>query len=154
MVATDPTTLALVGDLFDTMRAARGMGLAAIQIGVPARVFVIDCSGAVEGGPTLAVCNPELVMSGERLRAEEGCLSFPGMYLQVARAEKARLSYDTPEGKREEIEAGGLVARVLLHELDHLNGVLFTDRVSAARRIVLAPRLRQFKRRFRKGETA
>jgi peptide deformylase len=152
--AQDASTRALVSDLFETMSAARGVGLAANQIGVASRVFVVDCTSVVPDGPRLALCNPEVISSGSRGRAEEGCLSFPGMYLQVDREEVAHLRYVTTQGTTEEIKASGLVARVLLHELDHLNGVLYIDDLSTVRRVLLAPRLNTVKRRQRQGETA
>ena len=107
----------------------------------------------VPGGPQLALCNPELMTAGDPLSGEEGCLSFPGMYFQVIRPEEAHLRYETTEGKPVEIKAQGLVARVLLHELDHLDGVLFIDGLSAARRVLLASRLKQIQRRQKQGET-
>jgi peptide deformylase len=152
--ARDASTRKLVSDLFETMSAAEGVGLAANQIGVPSRVFVVDCSSVVPDGPKLALCNPELISSGSRGRAEEGCLSFPGMYVQVDREEVAHLRYESTEGTTEEIKAVGLVARVLLHELDHLNGILYIDGLSTMRRVLLAPRLKTFKRRQQQGDTA
>jgi peptide deformylase len=152
--ARDASTRELVSDLFETMRAAKGVGLAANQIGVASRVFVVDCSLVVPDGPQLALCNPERVSSGSRGRAEEGCLSFPSLYLQVNRDEVAHLRYETTEGVTEEIKAEGLVARVLLHELDHLNGVLYIDGQSTMRRVLLAPRLNKFTRRQQQGDTA
>ena len=152
--AQDASTRELVSDLFEAMSEAQGIGLAANQIGVASRVFVVDCSSVVPDGSKLALCNPELVSSESRGRAEEGCLSFPGMYLQVDREEVAHLRYETTEGTTEEIKALGLVARVLLHELDHLDGVLYIDGLSTLRRVLLAPRLNTFTRRQRQGETA
>jgi peptide deformylase len=152
--ATAPETRALVDDLFDTVAEAGGIGLAANQIGSTARVLVADLSRVVVGGPRLAVVNPEVVRTGEPVRGEDGCLSFPGLYVQVERPEDVHLRYETVEGTSEEIRTSGLLARVLLHELDHLNGVLFVDGLSSARRVLVAARLKQFTRRQRRGETA
>jgi peptide deformylase len=150
----DPATRALVDDLFDTVADARGIGLAANQIGVASRVYVVDLSRVVVGGPQLALINPEMEASGGPLRGEEGCLSFPGLYLQIERPEQARLRYQELDGSTKEIEASGLMARVLLHELDHLNGVLFIDHQSSARRVLIAAKLKQMARRQKRGETA
>lgn len=134
------------------MYDARGVGLAACQIGVSARVFVADCSALVPGAEPLAVINPELVSKGPPEWGEEGCLSFPDLYLNVPRPVKAHLRYDGPDGSRLEVQASGLLARVLLHELDHLDGVLFVDNQNALRRTLLAGRLWNLKRRSRHGE--
>lgn len=152
VVATATSTQTLVTDLFDTMYSARGVGLAACQIGVAARVFVADCSALVPGSSPLAVINPELVSRGTPEPAEEGCLSFPDLYLKVNRPVRAHLSFETVNGLRKELQATGLLARVLLHELDHLDGVLFVDGQNALSRTMLAPRLWSFKRRSRRGE--
>ena len=152
VVAASPATRALVTDLFDTMYDAGGVGLAAPQIGVSARVFVADCSALVLGSPRLAVINPELVSKGTPAWGEEGCLSFPDLYLKVRRPEEARMRYETLDGGQNECQAAGLLARVLLHELDHLNGVLFVDDQNALRRTLLAGRLWNLKRRSRHGE--
>jgi len=150
----DPATRALVDDLFDTLQRAHGIGLAANQIGETGRVFIVDLSQMQPGGPRLAVINPEVVRAGEPVNGEEGCLSFPGLYLQVDRAEDAVLRYQTLAGETLEVEVSGLFARVLLHELDHLNGALFVDGLSAVRRIRIAARLKQITRRQKRGETA
>ena len=154
VVATAASTRALVTDLFDTMYSAGGVGLAACQIGVAARVFVADCSALVPGSSPVALINPELVSKGTPRLAEEGCLSFPDLYLKVQRPEEAHLAYETQEGLRKELQAKGLLARVLLHELDHLDGVLFVDAQTALSRTLLAARLWSFKRRSRRGELA
>lgn len=151
--AGDPATKALVDDLFETVRAARGIGLAAPQIGETRRVFVLDLSPVELGAKPLALINPEVVSTGAPVTGEEGCLSFPGLFLNVDRPEEAHLRYQTVEGKTEEIRANGLFARAMLHELDHLNGVLFIDGITSARRVLIAARLKQMQRRQKKGET-
>ena len=97
--------------------------------------------------------NPEVIATGEPVRGEEGCLSFPGLYVQVDRPEAAKIRYETPEGCAEEIEAKGLLARALLHEIDHLDGKLLIDGLSSARRILIAARLKKTAKRQRRGET-
>jgi peptide deformylase len=149
----DDETRALVEDLFDTVHAAGGIGLAAPQIGVPARVFVVDLSPVELGAKPLVLINPEIVRTGTAVTGEEGCLSFPGLFVNVDRPEEARVRYRTPSGEPREVEVRGLLARAVLHEFDHLEGVLFIDGLSAARRVLIAARLKQMQRRQKKGET-
>lgn len=149
-----PSTRELVSDLFDTMYDAEGVGLAACQIGVPARVFVLDCSPLVPGSPRLAVINPEVLERKQIKVSEEGCLSFPDLYLDVSRPELAQVRFDSTDGSKQELQLSGLPARAFLHELDHLNGVLFVDHQSAARRLFLAARLWGYKRRSLRGDLA
>lgn len=154
VAATADETRALVDDLFATLKNARGLGLAAPQIGVSARVYVVDLSPVELGAKPLAIINPEVITAGEPVRGEEGCLSFPGLFIDVDRPEEARLKYQTLDGETKEVDAKGLLARVMLHELDHLNGVLFIDGLSSARRVLIEAKLRRMQRRQRKGETA
>ena len=153
-VATADETRELVTDLFATLKGARGLGLAAPQIGVSARVFVVDLSPVELGAKPLALINPELIAASEPIRGEEGCLSFPGLFVDVDRPEEAKMKYETLEGTTKEVDAKGLMARVMLHELDHLDGVLFIDGLSTARRVLIEAKLRRTQRRQRKGETA
>jgi peptide deformylase len=119
---------------------------------VAARVFVVDCSPLVPGSPRLAVINPELLSKGDPKVGEEGCLSFPDLYLKVRRREAAHLRFQSLDGGGHEVRASGLLARVLLHELDHLDGILFVDGQSVLARALVAPRLWNLKRRSRRGE--
>lgn len=151
--ATAPSTQALVNDLLDTLTRAQGIGLAANQIGVASRICVVDLSRTEVGGARMAMVNPEVISTGEPVRGEEGCLSFPGLYVQVDRPETAHIRYETPEGRAEEIEAKGLLARALLHEFDHLDGKLFIDGLSSARRMLIAARLKKTAKRQKRGET-
>lgn len=154
VVPDAPDTRALVEDLFATLKNAHGLGLAAPQIGVASRVFVVDLSPVELGAKRVALINPEVLSIGTPVRGEEGCLSFPGLFIEVERPEEARLRYETPDGGIEEVDVHGLLARVMLHELDHLNGVLFVDGLNTARRMMIEARLRRMQRRQRKGETA
>jgi peptide deformylase len=123
---------ALIQDMLDTMRAAKGIGLAAIQIGVPLRVIVVELPPEEGNGKSrvFALVNPEIVkMEGEE-EAEEGCLSLPGIVGEVKRATFVEVEAQTPRGKRVRIKADGLLARVFQHEIDHTNGILFPDRIS------------------------
>ena len=114
----------LIADMLATMRGASGVGLAAPQIGVPLRVLVAD----VGGGP-VAVVNPRLRVRRGSQVGIEGCLSIPGIYGEVKRAQRVEVDGQSPLGRRVVIRGSDLLARVLQHEIDHLNGVLFIDRV-------------------------
>lgn len=131
----DDTARALVDDMLETMYAAPGIGLAAIQIAVPKRVLVVDV--AKEGTPPepLGVINPEIVWSSEELSSyNEGCLSIPDYYEEVERPARVRVRFLDRNGSECELEAEGLLATCLQHEIDHLNGVLFIDHLSKLKR--------------------
>ncbi|MEX0590082.1 MAG: peptide deformylase [Xanthobacteraceae bacterium] len=125
----------LVADMFDTMYEAPGVGLAAIQLGVPKRVVTIDATRGEEEKQPIALINPEIFwISEEKIGHEEGCLSIPEYLDEVERAERVRFRFLDLEGKRHEVEADGLLARVVQHEIDHINGVLFIDHLSKLKR--------------------
>jgi len=124
----------LVHDMFETMHAAEGVGLAAPQVGVSQRVLVVDVSDQ-PGGQRCALVNPEVERASRKTGKEvEGCLSIPGIEESVERPLSVEVSALSPDGQEVRIEAEGLLARVLQHEIDHLDGVLFIDRVSAFKR--------------------
>jgi peptide deformylase len=126
---------ALVADMFETMYAAPGIGLAAIQVGVPQRVVTLDLAKKDEPKQPLVVINPELVWSSEdRSTYEEGCLSIPEFYEEVERPAQVKVRYTDLDGQAHEVEANGLLATCLQHEIDHLNGVLFIDHISKLKR--------------------
>ncbi|MSP83468.1 MAG: peptide deformylase [Alphaproteobacteria bacterium] len=132
----------LMDDMLETMYAAPGIGLAAIQVGVPLRVIVADLSR--EGEPTepLRLVNPEVLWrSPELVTYEEGCLSLPEHYAEVERPARARIRYTDHDGRMIELEADGLLATCLQHEIDHLTGVLFVDHLSALRRGIILRKL-------------
>ncbi|MBB3311704.1 peptide deformylase [Rhizobium sp. BK196] len=125
----------LSDDMLETMYDAPGIGLAAIQIGVPRRMLVIDLSKEGEEKQPLVFINPEIVSSSDdRSVYEEGCLSIPDYYAEVERPAKVTVKYLDREGKEESVEADGLLATCLQHEIDHLNGVLFIDHISRLKR--------------------
>lgn len=125
----------LVDDMLDTMYDAPGIGLAAIQVGVPRRMLVIDLSKEGEEKQPLVFINPEIVGSSEdRSVYEEGCLSIPDYYAEVERPAKVTAKYLDREGNEQSVEADGLLATCLQHEIDHLNGVLFIDHISRLKR--------------------
>jgi peptide deformylase len=125
----------LADDMLDTMYDAPGIGLAAVQIGVPRRMLVIDVSREGEEKQPLVVINPEIVKSSdERSVYEEGCLSIPDYYAEVERPATVGVRYLDLDGKEQLVEADGLLATCLQHEIDHLNGVLFIDHISRLKR--------------------
>ncbi len=126
---------ALVEDMFETMYAAPGIGLAGIQIGVAKRVVTMDLSKKAEAHEPLVLINPEITwMSPEKSTHEEGCLSIPEFYEEVERPGAVKVKYQDLDGKWHEIEADGLFATCIQHEVDHTNGVLFIDHISKLKR--------------------
>ncbi len=125
----------LVDDLFETMYQAPGIGLAAIQIGVAKRVMTMDLSKKDEQHAPQVFINPELTWASvETAKYEEGCLSIPEFYEEVERPARVKIKYLDLDGKEHEIEATGLFAICLQHEIDHTNGVLFIDHISKLKR--------------------
>jgi peptide deformylase len=136
--AVDDAVQRLIDDLFETMEAARGVGLAANQVGETVRVAVVDVEGC-----RLAMVNPVLSAAEGSDRAEEGCLSIPDVYAEVTRAARVTLEALDRDGKPFRLEAEGLLARAIQHELDHLDGILFLDHLSTLKRQMLLARYRK-----------
>ena len=134
VTAFDDSLRSLIADLFDTMKAYRGVGLAAPQVGVAQRVFVVELPLDENNRDRFAVVNPVLDQREGKDTAEEGCLSMPGIYEDVARAETLRVRAYDENGQAFERRVEGYLARALQHEADHLDGVLFTDRLSPLKR--------------------
>jgi peptide deformylase len=133
--AVDADLKKLVEDMFETMYDAPGIGLAAIQLGVARRVVTMDLSKKDEDKERRVFINPEVVWSSEDVRVhEEVCLSIPEFYEEVERPAQVRVKYLDLAGKAQEIEASGLLATCLQHEIDHTNGVLFIDHISKLKR--------------------
>ena len=133
--AIDREVKALVADMFETMYDAPGIGLAAIQVGVPRRVVTMDLSKKEEAQEPRVFINPEVLWrSDEKAKYEEGCLSIPEFYEEVERPAQVRVKYLDLEGREQELNASGLLATCLQHEIDHLNGVLFIDHISRLKR--------------------
>lgn len=145
--AVDASVSALVDDLIATMRAAAGVGLAAPQIGVSARVFVIDVSLGARPEQLIVLVNPEFEQRAGMQLEEEGCLSVPGFHATVARPASVRVRGLGPGGEPVTIDATGLLARALQHEMDHLDGVLFVDRLRPIRRRHILRRVAALQRR-------
>ena len=157
---------ALASDMLETMHAANGVGLAAQQVGEALQLTVLDISG-VEDRPStmklngkevdprtampLVLLNPELTLGEETEPGAEGCLSFPEISADVDRALLVVARAETLEGGKVEIEASGLLARALQHEVDHLNGILFIDRMSSASKASLASRLKRLQKETQRG---
>lgn len=122
---------ALIHDMFDTMYAADGVGLAAPQVGVLKKIFVLDCSTEEKPMPQMVFINPTIVKRSGAICSKEGCLSFPGVYTEVKRYENITVRFMDLAGNRKEmtVEGGGLLCRAIQHEFDHLEGVLFVDHV-------------------------
>jgi len=134
----------LVRDMFDTMVAEEGAGLAAPQVGVSKRIFVADIRES-RGKPTrFAIINPRIVESSSEVASEaEGCLSIPGVSEVVTRPARVAVEGFDPSGKPLRVEADELLARVIQHEMDHLDGVLFIDRISPLKRSLLLKKYRK-----------
>ncbi len=149
----DDELISLVSDMIETMYKAGGIGLAANQVGVCKRVIVLDVPDDEErenyerGRNLLVLLNPEIVESDGSIRYEEGCLSVPGVTADVVRAMRVRVRGLDRKGDPLEIEAEGLLAIALQHEIDHLDGILFIDRLSRLKRDML-------KRKYRKSMEA
>ena len=131
----DAEVLRLADDMLETMYDAPGIGLAAIQIGVPRRMLVIDVAREGEEKAPVVFINPEILKVSDDVSAyEEGCLSIPDYYAEVERPASLTVQYVGRDGKQQTVEADGLLATCLQHEIDHLNGVLFIDHISRLKR--------------------
>lgn len=131
-------------DMLDTMYDAPGIGLAAIQVGTPRQMLVIDLAKEDEPKAPQVFINPRVLWSSEERNIyEEGCLSIPDYYAEVERPKQVRVSYLDIEGKSHEVEADGLLATCLQHEIDHLNGVLFIDHISRLKREMVVKKFKK-----------
>ena len=151
-VSTDVETVdsairALIGDMADSMYAADGIGLAAVQIGVPKRVLVIDLDQKEGKKNPVAYINPKIVWASEEMAVfEEGCLSVPEIWDDVERPARIKCEYLDRDGNPQLLEADGLLATCLQHEMDHLNGVLFIDHLSRLKRAMAVKKLTKLKK--------
>jgi peptide deformylase len=144
----DAEVRTLLDDMVDTMYAAPGIGLAAPQIGVALRLIVIDLSVGEDRSQLIELANPEIVAREGEQRHEEGCLSIPGYGGSPARPERVTVRGLDPEGVERVYRATGLLARAFCHEIDHIDGVVFVDRLSPLKRDLMRRKLR---RRVREG---
>ena len=134
----------LVEDMFETMYAAPGVGLAAVQVGVPLRVIVLDAAEEGEERRPLAMINPEILSFSEEKRVyEEGCLSIPEVRVEIERPASVHVRFLDLEGRQQQLKADGLLATAIQHEIDHLNGRLIIDYLSRLKRDII---VRKFKK--------
>ena len=124
----------LVENMFETMYEAKGVGLAAPQVAISSRLFVMDCSNSEDVSQKIAIINPEIIhVEGEQI-GEEGCLSFPGLYQKVQRNLRTIVRYQDVNGEFQELDGADLTARCVLHETDHCDGIVFLDRMTILKR--------------------
>jgi peptide deformylase len=158
---------ALAANMIETMHAANGIGLAAQQVGEAVQLTVLDIS-QIEDRPSrlnlngkdvdpttsmpLVLINPEIELGGETEVGTEGCLSFPEITGQIERAESTMAHAQNLEGDKIEIVASGLLARAIQHEVDHLNGILFIDRMNSAAKVALSSRLKRLQKQTKRGK--
>ena len=139
----------LVSDMFETMYAARGVGLAAPQIGVSQRLFVMDCSGGADPDERIALINPEVLRVEGDQAGDEGCLSFPGIFFTVKRSLRAVVRAQDIHGEWFEVDGMELTARCMLHETDHCDGIVFIDKTTPLKRELVK---RKIKKLIKAGE--
>ena len=142
----------IIDEMFDLMYAANGIGLAANQVDLPLRLFVCNHAAEKGEGEELVFLNPVVSRPKGSCEREEGCLSLPGIYAPVIRPEQIRLQAYTPQGEEVDVELDGLMARVVQHEVDHLDGIMFTDRLSATHEINVKPMIDEFQLAFDSGQ--
>ena len=136
----------LMDDMLETMYAAPGIGLAAVQVGIPKRVIVIDLSKEEEKKPLYFV-NPKIIVkSNNNSTYEEGCLSVPGQFAEVDRPDQCHINYLDYSGQKKELKAEGLLATCIQHEMDHLEGILFIDHLSKLKKNFIAKKLSKQKK--------
>jgi len=140
-----------VDEMFETMYDAKGVGLAAPQVGVSKRIFVVNCSWDEDGADgEIALINPEIIETEEHYIAQEGCLSFPGIYADVERALKVKIKFQDVHGEWQERSGDELLARAFQHELDHLDGKVFIDYLRPEQLAEIAKDVEQLKREFKR----
>jgi peptide deformylase len=146
VTAFDDTLHRLIDDMIETMYAAPGIGLAATQVGVALRVFVVDLSGGRTSGDLIVMVNPTFVEREGTQLEEEGCLSAPGFNATVVRPSRAVLKGLNRDGAEHTIEGTGLLARAFQHEMDHLDGVVFIDRLRGIKRDLIVRKIQKLKK--------
>ncbi len=162
-----PAITRLIADMLETMYAYKGIGLAAQQVGVPVQLTVIDVRGATDrpsslelnGGPAdvaqfmpLVLINPQITPIGDPVAGPEGCLSFPEIYADIARPDMVDVTALDARGEPARFRCGGLLARVIQHEIDHLQGILFIDRMSAQIKEQVRPELDALRSETKAGQ--
>ena len=151
----DEDVAKLMADMLETMYLAPGIGLAAPQIGVTKRIIVVDASGKDDERAPLKLADPELLFVSEELWTyEEGCLSLPDHYAEVERPAKIKVGYLDENNERQELEAKNILATCIQHEMDHLDGMLFVDHISALKRNMILRKLVKTKKQNAHDATA
>ena len=137
----------LMDDMLETMYAAPGIGLAAIQVGVPKRVIVLDIAKKDEPKQPMYFVNPEIIEKSQNNSSyEEGCLSVPGQFAEIERPDRCHIKYLDYQGKSKEMKAEGMLATCIQHEMDHLEGILFIDYLSKLKRSMISKKLSKQKK--------
>ena len=150
--SVDDDTRKLLDDMLETMYAAPGVGLSAIQVGVPKRVMVVDCAPDGSEPQPIHLVNPTIREASEDLRAyEEGCLSLPEQYAEVERHDRITVDYLDRDGNPQSLEADGLLSTCIQHEMDHFDGILFVDHISTLKRSMIMKRLKKAKKLKKAG---
>src|SRR5256714_13687565 len=136
----------LVSDMFETMYSAPGVGLAAVQVGVSKRLFVMDCSGGKNPDQRVVMINPDVIHVEGEQNGEEGCLSFPGIFTPVERSLRAVVRAHDINGNEFELDDTELTARCMLHETDHCDGVVFLDKMSSLKRELVKRKIKRLQK--------
>ena len=136
----------LADDMYDTMYAAPGVGLAAVQVGIAKRLFVMDCSGGKDPSARYFMANPQIIVKEGKQVGDEGCLSIPGIYSNVQRSMRVIARGHDINGKEYEIEGIELEGRCLLHETDHCDGILYVNRISPLKRELVQRKIRKLQK--------
>ena len=141
----------LLDDMLETMYAAPGIGLAAVQVGILKRLIVIDISKDKEKKNPIFLINPEIIFKSKKTSIyEEGCLSLPGHFAEIERPEECHIKYIDYDGKKKEMKANGLLSTCIQHEIDHLNGILFIDYLSKLKKDMIVKKLVKQKKELNK----
>ena len=136
----------LVSDMFETMYAAPGVGLAAVQVGISKRLFVMDCTGGKDPSQRITLINPEVLRVEGTQNGEEGCLSFPGIFTPVERNLRAVVRAQDVNGEYFELDGMELTARCMLHETDHCDGIVFLDKMSSIKRELVKRKIKKLQK--------
>ena len=148
IVRVDARLKELVGEMFEIMYESRGVGLAANQVNLPIRLFIANPSGDKEEGPELVFINPEINRAKGAVEAEEGCLSLPGINADVKRNKSLCVNAYDLNGNEINVEVSGFLGRIVQHEIDHLDGVLFIDRLTEELRSPISEQIQAFETMF------
>ncbi|GIU82525.1 MAG: peptide deformylase [Acidobacteria bacterium] len=131
-------------DMFETMYHADGVGLAAPQVGISSRLFVMDCSGGTDPSRRFVIINPEIIACEGHQIGKEGCLSFPGIYTEIKREMRVIVRFQDLKGSLQELDVTGLEARCVLHETDHCDGIVFLNRMTPFKRALAKKKIKEF----------